>query len=189
VPDLLMVVLPALRVFRALRVLRLFRAMRAARALMGLSVMWRQWQDMYRVGKRRGLGFVLLAVAVLMLGGSYLMLLLEAGAGTGFDSYPDGLWWALVTMTTVGYGDVVPVSPAGRIIAAVFQVFGIAVFGIVTASISVHFVVADRRDEEKAVLERLAAIEARLTALMEQTHCAMRLASDNSLSQNRSALQ
>ena len=52
---------------------------------------------------------------------------------------PDGVWWALVTAATVGYGDIAPKTGAGRIVAAVLMVLGITTFGMVTAALTTHF--------------------------------------------------
>jgi voltage-gated potassium channel len=51
-------------------------------------------------------------------------------------SYPDALWWAVTTITTVGYGDRFPMSSAGRAVAVVLMIAGIAMFGVITAMIA-----------------------------------------------------
>jgi voltage-gated potassium channel len=74
------------------------------------------------------------------------------------------LWWAVTTITTVGYGDRFPMSSAGRAVAVVLMIAGIAMFGVITATIAAYFVeqkaeedVASRRDQ---IMERLDRIEA-----------------------------
>jgi voltage-gated potassium channel len=81
-------------------------------------------------------------------------------------SYPDALWWAVTTITTVGYGDRFPMSSAGRAVAVVLMIAGIAMFGVITATIAAYFVeqqaeedVASRLDQ---IMERLDRIEAGL---------------------------
>ncbi|GMR00060.1 MAG: hypothetical protein BMS9Abin18_0891 [Zetaproteobacteria bacterium] len=64
--------------------------------------------------------------------------LLEYHQNPSFSSVSDGLWWAFVTLTTVGYGDIVPVTEAGRIIAALTMAFGIAVYSLLIANLT-HF--------------------------------------------------
>lgn len=54
----------------------------------------------------------------------------------GFDSYPDAVWWAVVTITTVGYGDLVPVTLVGRITATFLMLSGLALLGVVAASLA-----------------------------------------------------
>jgi voltage-gated potassium channel len=68
------------------------------------------------------------------------------------------VWWALATVTTVGYGDVVPRSVAGRAVAAVVMLVGIGVFALLTAAVAATFVKQDERpDEIRAELRDIAA--------------------------------
>jgi voltage-gated potassium channel Kch len=94
-----------------------------------------------------------------------------------FDSVGEGLWWALQTVTTVGYGDVVPTSGAGRLIGAFVMISGIAFLTVITAAVTATLIeAAERRqsslpDREqlpqlmREVTARLSAIEARLDDL------------------------
>jgi voltage-gated potassium channel len=164
IPDLVIVVVPMLRPLRVLRSARLLRLLGLARvvafAVEGL-------QETREVLRRRGLSWVLLIVLALNLVAAALVLTFERGMTNGnIHSYPDALWWAVTTITTVGYGDRFPMSPAGRGVAVVLMVSGIALFGVITASIAAYFVeqkaeqdLAGRLDR---VLERLDAIEAKL---------------------------
>lgn len=61
---------------------------------------------------------------------------LEQGHGSQIDSFGDALWWAVATVTTVGYGDVVPVTPAGRALAHVLMLGGIGLFAALTANLA-----------------------------------------------------
>jgi voltage-gated potassium channel len=63
-----------------------------------------------------------------------------------FGSLPSTLWWAVVTLTTVGYGDVVPVTPLGRIVAAMVMISGLGVFGLWTGILATGFATETRRD-------------------------------------------
>lgn len=88
--------------------------------------------------------------------------------GSNIQSYGDALWWAVVTVTTVGYGDRYPVTPAGRGIAVVLMLVGIGLVGVITASVASFFVEErqDKSDTRLATVEdRLARIETLLTAL------------------------
>jgi voltage-gated potassium channel len=164
IPDLVIVVVPMLRPLRVLRSARLLRLLGLARvvafAVEGL-------QETREVLRRRGLSWVLLIVLALNLVAAALVLTFERDMPNGnIHSYPDALWWAVTTITTVGYGDRFPMSPAGRGVAVVLMVSGIALFGVITASIAAYFVeqkaeqdLAGRLDR---VLERLDAIEAKL---------------------------
>ena len=82
---------------------------------------------------------------------------LEHGHNSQFAHIQDGLWWAFVTLTTVGYGDVVPATSGGRIVAVLTMVFGIAVYSLLIANLTAFIEVqrqqsrgARQGDEEKA---------------------------------------
>ena len=88
-----------------------------------------------------------------------------------FPSVGSGLWWAVQTVTTVGYGDVVPKTPVGQIVAAVVMLLGIGFVTVITASITGAFVARKSNDEQAAggggssaeqlreIIERLERIE------------------------------
>ena len=170
IPDLIIVLVPMLRPLRVLRSVRLLRLLRLA-LLTGLAAKGlREARDILR---RRGLNWVLLIVLVLNLIAAAMVLEFERGnPDANIDSYPDALWWAATTITTVGYGDRFPMSPAGRGVAVVLMIAGIAMFGVITASIAAYFVeqkadegVAGRLDQ---IMERLDRIETRLPNEDEQ---------------------
>jgi voltage-gated potassium channel len=109
---------------------------------------------------------IVTATAVVVVVGGVLMRVLD------HDEYPNiwvGMWWALQTVTTVGYGDVTPLNPSGRIIAAFVMLEGIAFLTIVVAAITSTFVAraAKERDIAQAADEDAAEvrIEARLDGI------------------------
>jgi voltage-gated potassium channel len=82
-----------------------------------------------------------------LLFGSVALHVLERNAQPAlFGSLPSTLWWAVVTLTTVGYGDVVPVTPLGRMVAALVMICGLGVFGLWTGILATGFVAETRRD-------------------------------------------
>jgi voltage-gated potassium channel len=122
---------------------------------------------------------VLIAAAATLFVGAWLVLLFEQNAkGSNIHSYPDALWWAIVTVTTVGYGDRYPTAVGGRIVAVVLMLLGISLIGVLTATIASVFVKehTDANKEEykkghedlgqqlSVISERLAEIERRLGA-------------------------
>lgn len=80
----------------------------------------------------------------------------------------DGIWWALVTITTVGYGDLVPVTSAGKVFAGVLILVGIGLFSLLTASFSVFFLEREEEeviDKESELLERMDHLERKMSRL------------------------
>ncbi len=80
--------------------------------------------------------FVLLAVIVF----GAVMYMVEGGSNDGFDSIPRSIYWAIVTLTTVGYGDISPITPLGQFIAACIMILGYAVIAVPTGIISAEMV-------------------------------------------------
>ena len=107
------------------------------------------------------------------------MLLFERNAkGSNIHNYPDALWWAIVTVTTVGYGDRFPVTGGGRTVAVILMLLGIGLIGVLTATVASVFVKehTDSNKEEikkghanlslqlALISDRLADVERRLGA-------------------------
>ena len=127
----------ALATVRTLRLLRVFRifnmGQHVAEANTQLVALKRAWTKIT----------VFLSVifcAIVILGA--VMYLIERDAGSGFDSIPRSIYWAIVTMTTVGYGDIAPITIAGQTLAALVMLFGYAIIivptGIFTAEMMSH---------------------------------------------------
>ena len=87
-----------------------------------------------------------------------------------FDTVWDGLWWATQTVTTVGYGDVVPEHTAGQVIAAVLMIGGLSFFAVITGVISSLFITAAqaRRGGDDPVIAQLGQLTAEVEALRKQ---------------------
>ena len=155
--------LPAyLQSARALRLLRLMRLVRLA------AISTRVFQLARRLFSPSGFRYVaVIALLVVVIAGT-------AEAVVGEEKVPtiqDGMWWALTTVTTVGYGDLYPTTWPGRAIAAVVMLVGISFFALLTATVSATFVKGDRPDEAiqadlKEILQRLERLE---RGLLEDT--------------------
>jgi len=94
-------------------------------------------------------------------------LLMTFVDGENFPSIGSGLWWAVQTVTTVGYGDTVPTSLTGRLVAVFVMLFGIGFLTVITASITSTLVERRRReqgasDHEAAIAEQLRRLDERL---------------------------
>lgn len=129
----------SLTVIRSLRLLRVFRIMRLGRFLREAGVLVRALTaSSYKIGVF--LGSVL--VLVLIMGS--VMYLLE-GPQNGFTSIPRGMYWAVVTLTTVGYGDIAPRTDLGQFIAAMVMIVGYAIIAVPTGIVSVELADAARQ--------------------------------------------
>ncbi|WP_084037922.1 potassium channel family protein [Demequina sp. NBRC 110053] len=123
---------------------------------------------------------VAVSVVLLLWIGSVAMLSAERGKPDAqIESFGDAVWWAIVTVTTVGYGDFAPVTVTGRVIAGIMMLIGIALIGVVTASVAAWFVQLtssgeDADEEEREVdrhhqlLERIERLEAKIDGLAER---------------------
>jgi hypothetical protein len=95
------------------------------------------------------LGYTLLiAVAVVVGSGLLVAILEESDPERNIQSVPDALWWAVQTMTTVGHGDLFPVTAAGRAVGAVAMVLGIGLFGLLAATLASFLVEKDLEKKE-----------------------------------------
>ena len=121
--------------------------------------------------KHHGLFRVLIAATGILFLGAWLVLLFEENAkGSNIHDYPDAVWWAIVTVTTVGYGDRYPVTAGGRAVAAVLMLVGIGLIGVLTATVASVFMQehtdANRDEIQKGHLDlgqQLSVIGERLT--------------------------
>ncbi|HFD79173.1 MAG TPA: ion transporter [Gammaproteobacteria bacterium] len=117
--------------------------------------------------------------------------LLIAGIDPSIHSVWDGIWWAWVTVATVGYGDIVPHSPAGKIFGAILILFGVGFFSLLTANFSAYFVARGEKqihEEEAEEIRRLALLEVRLKAMEETLEkIAKRLEADEEKEEDASA--
>ena len=104
----------------------------------------------------KGLHFVVLTVAVLVFVCAGLVTVAQRHAkGANIHDFGQGLWWAIVTVTTVGYGDRYPVTPFGQGIAVFLMLVGIGLLGALTATIASYFV-QERTSATEDRLERIA---------------------------------
>src|SRR5208337_1802276 len=104
--------------------------------------------------KHHSLFRVLIAALATLVIGAWLVLLFEEKAKTAnIHTYPDALWWAIVTVTTVGYGDRYPVTEGGRVVAAVLMLVGIGLIGVLTATVASVFI-KEHTDANKETIKQ-----------------------------------
>jgi len=150
--------LQGLRAARLLRVLRLLRLLRLVRAV----------QVAGRLFSPDGLRWAAFLVALVALGGAEAFALVEKDQDV--DVW-DGLWWAVTTMTTVGYGDIYPTTTAGRIVALVLMLTGIGFVALITGGVATRFLTpqAERVEQAAEDLEEAARdLERDDDALLEE---------------------
>ena len=116
--------------------LRSMRVLIAVQVFVNASSTFRELLARNHLGTTLGVSLIIMTIAGMLV----------AGIDPGIESVWEGLWWAWVTITTVGYGDVVPVTGEGRLIGAILILIGVGLFAMLTASISVLFI--SRSDEE-----------------------------------------
>lgn len=163
--DLVVIVLPLLRPLRMLRLLTLLDVLnrRAANSLRGRVAV-------YVVG----------ATSLILFCAALAVLDAERGrAGANIQTFPDALWWAATTVTTVGYGDRFPTTSTGRTIAVLLMLGGIALIGIVTASLASWLLDRIREAEEETqaatrqdihlLMQRIDQLQTQV-ARLQQTH-------------------
>jgi voltage-gated potassium channel len=89
---------------------------------------------------RENFSYAIVISVLTLLGGSVLVYSVEHDApGSTIKSLPDAVWWAITTISTVGYGDKYPVTPEGRAIAVVLMVLGIGIFALIAATLASFF--------------------------------------------------
>lgn len=128
-------------VFRSLRLLLFFR------------VMMEVFNDVFRILKRNSFGMVLMVALIFIVIAGAVFAMIED------TSLASGLWYSLVTITTVGYGDIVPKTDEGKVFGVFLIVFGVVLFSLITANISAFLVGAEQKRMERQMLSILKATE------------------------------
>jgi voltage-gated potassium channel len=151
---------------RVLRVFRLFRLLKLVRYSPALQTLGRVLADEWRA-----LLGALLVMLVLLLFASTGMYFLERHAQpVAFGSVPASAWWALSTLTTVGYGDVVPSTPLGKVLGGVVMLLGVGMFALPIAIISTGFAQESNRHQFVVTWSMVARVP--LFATMNETEIA-----------------
>ena len=155
--------------------------LRSLRLLLMAGLVYRLAKTVRKILNRNQLGTTLLVSLLLVLLSGVIITAIDPA----FNSPEQGIWWALVTISTVGYGDFTPVSGPGRIFASVLILSGVMLFSLVTANLAAYFVEkevekdaeAESREEELYLDRAFSRIERRLLKIEQQL---MQIAEDKS---------
>lgn len=136
----------ALMSFRALRLLRVFRIFKLGKFLKESEVIVKALKD-----SRQKIAVFLSFVTLMVIIIGSLMYVIEGGIADNpkFSSIPTSIYWAIVTLTTVGYGDIVPTTPIGQFISAIVMILGYAVIAVPTGIVSAEIVEGTKKKKKK----------------------------------------
>lgn len=123
----------ALLTVRALRLLRVFRILKVTRYVGESNKLAKAIKD-----SRAKISIFLFAVLILCIIAGTLMYLVE-GEDSGFRNIPVSVYWSIVTLTTVGFGDIAPVTPLGQLIAAIIMIMGYGIIAVPTGIVSAEY--------------------------------------------------
>lgn len=140
--------IPMLDFLRAGRLLRLIRLLRVLRAFRSIHEL------LHTVFKNKAQGALTsaaLTALLLIIFSAIAILQVENDPNSNIKTAEDALWWAYVTITTVGYGDKFPVTTEGRVIAAMLMTAGVGLFGTFTAYVASWFVAENKSAQNEAV--------------------------------------
>lgn len=157
--------IPALDVFRVgrlVRIIRVFRILRAFRSTKNLVTY------LIRNRKMTSLAAVATSSFVVVMFCAVAILQLETGPDANIKTTGDALWWAFVTVTTVGYGDKFPISVEGRLLACLLMTAGVGLFGTFTGFVASFFVEPElekNESEQRQILSELKELRSRVESL------------------------
>lgn len=124
----------ALVALRALRLLRIFRILKLPRYIGESNMLWKALK-----ASRAKIAVFLYAVVILCVIMGTIMYLIERDANSGFTSIPTSIYWCIVTLTTVGYGDIAPVTVTGQFIASFIMILGYGIIAVPTGIVAAEY--------------------------------------------------
>lgn len=144
----------ALRMARLFQILRVIRLIRMSRSLL---------LPLIKQRKQATLASLLVAMVTILTLASVIILIVESGTeGANIQTAEQAIWWALVTISTVGYGDYYPVTTAGHIIGGIVIVSGVSFFGVISGYMASVFVAPDETERQERQEAHKAEIKSEL---------------------------
>ena len=150
IPTYLSVLLPgsqALSVIRILRVLRIFRILKLFQYMGEVNHLVKAM-----IGSKRKIFIFLFVIMNIVIILGSIMYLIE-GPVAGYTSIPKSIYWAIVTLTTVGYGDIHPITPMGQAISAIIMLMGYSIIAVPTGIITTELVFSKSNSENKVLCD------------------------------------
>ena len=145
IPTYLIFIFPAVHwmsVIRAIRLIRIFRIFKLSRYLRGAHTM----QIALRSSRPKIIVFLLSIMLLVIILGT-LMYIIESSVRTnGFENIPNSIYWSIITLTTVGYGNIVPMTILGKIVASFIMILGYGIIAVPTGIVTAEF---SRKRKEK----------------------------------------
>ncbi|MEM6719030.1 MAG: ion transporter [Bacteroidota bacterium] len=126
---------------RALRLMRIFRILKLARYIGESNNIMRALR-----ASRIKIGIFIMFIFILCIILGSVMYLIESGEDSEFTSIPRSIYWAIVTLTTVGYGDIAPLTPLGQFIAAFIMIMGYGIIAVPTGIVTAELATLDKDD-------------------------------------------
>lgn len=164
--ELMLVVFPMLRPLRIVQSTRAFRLLGLGRAVAAAGSGAKEARA--SLSSRTATYCVLLIVLLVLVASAVVLDAEREVAGTNISSFGDAIWWAVVTVSSVGYGDHYPVSAVGRTVASAVMVLGIGLVSVMTASFAAWLVKQDEKVEDARIselTEQVTALNAQVAAL------------------------
>ncbi len=135
-PTFLSLVFPGSQYFITIRLLRMLRVFRVLKFVQYLGEA-NQLAEAMKASRKKILVFLLAVLIIVVIVGS-LMYVIE-GEENGFKNIPQSIYWAIVTLTTVGYGDISPQTPIGQILASMIMIVGYGIISVPTGIVTAEF--------------------------------------------------
>jgi voltage-gated potassium channel len=142
-PTYLGLIVPGTEHFLVIRVLRVLRIFRVLKFFHYVSESHLLISAFYR--SRHKIAVFLLSVSAMIVIFGSLMYIIETEYNSGFTSIPVSVYWAIVTMTTVGYGDISPQTPLGQMLASVIMIMGYSIIAVPGGIVTANIISGDRK--------------------------------------------
>jgi len=145
IPTYLIFIFPAahsLSVIRAIRLIRIFRIFKLSRYLRGAHTM----QIALRSSRPKIIVFLLSVMLLVIILGTLMYIIENSARTNGFENIPNSIYWSIITLTTVGYGNIVPMTILGKIVASFIMILGYGIIAVPTGIVTAEF---SRKRKEK----------------------------------------